>query len=220
MRNYVIQEAYEQIRAVLGVSNNVIFVRQVHEIVQRLGLDDDEQAVLEAMLAESGICPIPDEELSKADPKAPRRNECSPEERAARFESVLLACLQDLKGDLSLITDYRKEMPLLKKCIANAAENSRHLAPDLIVAKGVMVVAYHRIEDVRRTGWVCGYQANQARNLFHRNCLCRLFSSEELADLVRYCENPNVRRNPHLEEALVVLLHHIPNLVVLTTPMF
>lgn len=214
-----IEQVFERIKVVLGVSGGVISIQQVQDIAGLNHLDAAQYAALTTMLSENGIHPIPDQALPQTapvpetPPVPPQRKEPTPEERAVRFDQTLLSCLKDMAEVPARAEQYREEMPLLKQAIAQADETSKLRKPDRIISRAVMSISRHRVRDIRHKGWVCGTHSNHVRDLLRRR-LHAMFSPEELTELIQYCAKANPEKNPHFDEALLVLLHLTPRTIV------
>ena len=214
-----INQAFQRIQLVLGVSGGIISHRQIRDIALLNHLDEHQLSILNTMLAEHGIRPMEEDEFDqlmdaqRPAPKAPVKEEPTAEERAMRLEQVLLTCRKVLEEHPTLAVQYQEELPLLKKAIAEKAEDSRLRKSDRLITRAILSISQYRVRDIRQKGWVCGTHSNRVAERF-RDILNTLLTAEEQSKLIAYCANPDQEQNDHFEEILLFLLHRVPKIIV------
>ena len=214
-----ITHALEHIKVIRGVTNGNISIGQFQTIIQRYHLDETQISILNTMLSESGIQPVPDSQIRTpisdlaSAPKVPPKKEISPEVLAERFSKLLAVYEEALEETPDLAQQYQSELPLLKQAIAEEAANSMTKRPDLILTQAIMVISRYRVREYRHKGWVCGTHSSKVRDYFRRK-LNFIYSTEELKALVQYCTDPSSEENAHFEQILLLMLHDTPHTIV------
>lgn len=117
--------------------------------------------------------------------------------------------------------DAITEYVIFGKSVKEQFENKRVIkSNDVIIANALMSVAFYRIKDQRKGGWVCGTYTNSIKERI-RIVIKRFFDEERATKLIEYCkecewdDNISVNEQSPFFDDVKTLLEFVPTIGII-----
>lgn len=221
-----IEEVFERIQVIRGVSKGFISHEQIKDIVYLYGLNEEQKQELFKLLDSKGICPISEDKFPKlpkpvvkggsvakiVEIKKEQKTKATIEkDRKEIFYTHLLSFVSELKQMPVLIPVYIKKFEILKAVIVKYAIESRK-NPYVILTEASTFVGNYQFDNKFGRYRVCGRCVDRGLRNFERKVRF-LFTERELTELIQCCMDKK-DLTPRQEQILMVLLRKAPRFLV------